>query len=388
MNVDEFINQRSADGKMESEGSFSVDSLAALRKTLSSALPEPHYYLFQILQGLVQAGACDIKVAIGRRENRISFHDPERRFTDLEALAATFDTGLSVASNNPLEQVMSGMPCSLGDHIDLAEFHYDQETVKLTTEGVEHLTSSRPATPQIVLRRHMERGLSFSWSRIWGARKEELRIRKRFEHSPVPLSIAGLPTEPRSSWRRGVEEGHFALLELAVLGKNNHRGEPLVEPKDVEGSSWLLRCGTSHHQPEGSDLVIAPNLFVAGLDGTEPVMAEELEHRWNLRKWTICFTTHTGGPAEIVFVRNGCHLQTHQVDLGISGLRLVAPADDLTVDASGYQVVENDAFEAVVKEAKNLVEKAVEMLKAEDLATALAAGGDDPQEVLSRFDWL
>jgi len=66
----------------------------------------------------------------------------------------------------------------------------------------------------------------------------------------------------------------------------------------------------------------------------------------------------------------------------------VAPADDLTVDASGYQVVENDAFEAVVKEAKNLVEKAVEMLKAEDLATALAAGGDDPQEVLSRFDWL
>ncbi|MCA9778642.1 MAG: hypothetical protein KC800_18065, partial [Candidatus Eremiobacteraeota bacterium] len=71
--MDEFINQRTAGGKMESEGSFTVDSLAALRKTLSSALPEPHYYLFQILQGLIQAGAGEIKVAIGRRENRISF---------------------------------------------------------------------------------------------------------------------------------------------------------------------------------------------------------------------------------------------------------------------------------------------------------------------------
>ena len=388
MNVDEFINQRTAGGKMESEGSFTVDSLAALRKTLSSALPEPHYYLFQILQGLVQAGAAEIKVAIGRRENRISFQDPEKRFTDLKALAATFHDGLSVASTNPLEQVMSGMTCALGDHIDLAEFFYEQEAVKLTTEGVEHLTSTRPATPHIVLRRHMEKGLSFSWSRIWGARKEEFRIRKRFEHSPVPISIAGLPTEPRNSWRRGVEEGHFALLELAVLGSENHRGEPLLEATDVESSSWLLRSGSSHHEPEGSDLVIAPNLFVAALDGNEPVMAEELEHRWNLRKWTICFTTHSDGPAEVVFVRNGCHLQTHSVELGIPGLKIVAPADDLTVDASGYQVVENDAFQARMNEARELVQKGVDMLKAEDLTTALAAGGDNPEEVLSRFDWL
>jgi hypothetical protein len=51
-------------------------------------------------------------------------------------------------------------------------------------------------------------------------------------------------------------------------------------------------------------------------------------------------------------------------------------------------VVENDVFEATIKEAGDLVGKAVDMLKAEDLTKALTAGGDDPEEVLSRFDWL
>jgi len=388
VNLDEFIKERSTAGRMDSEGSFTVDSLAALRTTLASGLPEPHYYLFHILQGLIQSGATEIKVAIGPRENRISFLDPERSFTDLEALAATFKDGLSVASNDPLEQVMVGMTCSLSDHMDRAEFLYDSECVRVTEGGLEHLTTVHPSTPAVVLRRHLETGLSFSWSRIWGARKEEFRIRKRFEHSPVPLSIAGLLTEPRNSWRRGEQEGHFALLEVAVLGTDNHRGEPLGEAREVEGSAWMLRCGSSHPEPKGTDLVIAPNLFVAALDGTQPVMAQELEHRWEFRQWTLCFTTHTEGPAEIQFVKNGCHLQTHQADLGLPGLRIVAPAEGLKVDASGYQVVENDAFRARLEEARALIGKAVEMLKAEDLRGALLAGGDDPDEVLSRFNWL
>jgi hypothetical protein len=389
VNVDEFINQRSADGgKIESEGSFSVDSPSALRKILSSALPEPHYYLFQILQGLVQAEASDIKVAIGRRENRISFQDPSRRFADLEALAATFNQGLSVSSNEPMEQIMSGMTTALGDHINVAEFIYDQERVVVNHDGVEHSTSSKASPSCIVLRRVMEKGLSFSWSRIWGARKEEFRIRKRFEHSPLPISIAGLPTEPHSTWRRGVEEGHFALLELAVFDGGNHRGERLGETRPVSGSDWLRRCGSAHKKAEGTDLAIAPNLFAAGLKGDQPVSADDLEEKWNTRQWTLCFTSHTDRPAQVLFVRNGCNLDSRSYDLGLNGVQIVASADDLTVDASGYQVVDNEALQTRIQEARALVGRVVELLKAEDLRQAVEAGGDDPDEVLSRFDWL
>jgi hypothetical protein len=388
VNVDEFINQRAADGKLESEGSFAVDSLAALRKTLSSALPEPHYYLFQLLQGLVEAGAGDIKVAIGRRENRISFSDPNKRFTDLEALAATFNQGLSVSSNDPLDLVMTGLTTALGDHINKAEFIYDMEHVTVTADGVEHSTATRASSPHIVLRRVVEKGLSFSWSRIWGARKEEFRVRKRFEHSPISISIAGLPTEPHSTWRRGEQEGQFALLEVAVFDGQNHRGEPLGETQPVESSKWLRRCGTAHKKAEGTDLAIAPNLFAAALEGDQPVPSDELDCKWDTRQWTFCFTSHVEEPTEILFVRNGCNLATYPIDLGVSGLQIVAPADDLLVDASGYQIVDNEAFQARISEAKEFVQKLIELLRAEDLRQAVAAGDDDPDEVLGRFDWL
>ena len=388
VNVDDFINQRTADGKMESEGSFSVDSLSALRKTLSSALPEPHYYLFQLLQGLVQAGASDIKVAIGRRENRISFQDPEKRFTDTDALAATFNEGLTVSSNNPLEQVMSGMTTALSDHIHKSEFLYDQEKVSVTTDGIEKATTSKASEPCVVFRRTIEKGLSFSWSRIWGARKEEFRIRKRFEHSPLPISIAGLPTEPHSSWRRGVEEGHFALVEVAVLDGKNHRGEPIDKTQPVSGSDWLRRCDSIHKKAEGPDLAIAPNLYAAALKNGQPVSADDLEEEWSTRLWTLCFTSHTDAPGQLLFVRNGCNLESRSFDLGIGGLQIVAPADDLTVDASGYKIVENGMLNARISEARSLVDRVVELLKTEDLRKAVTDGGDDPDEVLGRFDWL
>ena len=66
----------------------------------------------------------------------------------------------------------------------------------------------------------------------------------------------------------------------------------------------------------------------------------------------------------------------------------MAPADDLTDDASGYKIVENGMLNARISEARSLVDRVVELLKTEDLRKAVTDGGDDPDEVLGRFDWL
>ena len=229
MSLDDFIERCVAAGLFESEGTFTVDSLGAFRKTLAAALPEPHYYLFQVLQGILKAGGQDVKVAVGRLDNKITFQDPGRFFANLDLLASHFQKGLSVASNHPLDLMMSGLVTSLGCQIERAEYYCGHHKLTVGLQGLKQETVSRVAqTPYILFRRAQEKGLTGSWSRIWGARKEEFRIRKSFEYSVTPIQIAGLPTNPKASWRRLLEgEERFALLEVAVLSPHtpNHCGE-------------------------------------------------------------------------------------------------------------------------------------------------------------------
>ncbi len=391
MSLDQFIEKCSEAGSVESEGAFSVDSLAALRKTLASALPEPHYYLFQILQSLVGARAGSIKVAIGRRENRMTFTDPEGIFSDLASLESRFQKGLSVASPSLLDQMMSGLVTSLGCHVSSAELHYGRERLVVSVDGVKRaILAKEVTTPFVILRRSLEKGLTYSWSRIWGARKEEFRVRKSFEHSPIPLNIAGLPTVPRSNWRRGFEgDGHLALVEVAILSsKPNHCGENLDTLEALEGHPGFYSC-RREPESEGTDTAVAPNLAMLCLDtDLNPVAGEISASQWNERKWTICFTNCGHAEAEFLMIRNGFSMVRESLPVSLPGVQIVGPADDLDVDASGYRLVHNEKLEARKEEARTLIDEIARQLSRKALEEALKRAGGDP-EILSRdFSWL
>lgn len=389
--LDEFIENCSHAGKLESEGSFSVDSVAAFRKTLASALPEPHFYLFQLLQGLLKAGCRDIKVAVGRRENRITFRDHTGALADLEALAGEFKKGLSVASSDPLDLIMSGLVTALGCHISSAEFYYGKQRIQVDVNGMTHeQTSTAAQEPYILLRRSLEKGLSYSWSRIWGARKEEFRIRKAFEHSPVPILIAGLPTKPRARWRRTFEgEDLFALVEAVVVATDhpNHIGELEPEPEALDGSN--LHIGACAKKSVGCESAVAPSLTLIALNASGEQLQGSLSvDTWNKRRWTICLTNRNNSLAEVEWIRNGLTISHQQIDLGRPGLHLVAPADDLEVDASGYELVENQAYEKALEEARGYLKKIEASLDGTALRGALKNLERDPEEVLESFPYL
>ena len=391
MSLDQFIEKCSEAGSVESEGAFSVDSLAALRKTLASALPEPHYYLFQILQSLVGARAGSIKVAIGRRENRMTFTDPEGVFADLASLESRFQKGLSVASPSLLDQMMSGLVTSLGCHVSSAELHQGRERLVVSVDGVKRaILAKEVATPFVILRRSLEKGLTYSWSRIWGARKEEFRVRKSFEHSPIPLNIAGLPTVPRSNWRRGFEgDGHLALAEVVIVSsKPNHCGESLDILESVEGHPGLYSC-RREADAEGTDMAVAPNIAMLCLDeDLNPLSGEVSASQWNQRKWTVCFSNCGNAEAEFLLIRNGFSMARESLPLSLPGVQIVGPADDLDVDASGYKLIENDKLEARREEARKLVDKLAQQLSRNALEKAAKQADCDP-EILSRdFSWL
>ena len=392
MKLDEFIENCSQGGELDSEGSFSVDSVGALRKTLASALPEPHYYLFQLLQALNQIEAREVKVAVGRRENRISFLDAENRLADLDKLSGYFRKGLSVASSDPLEQIMTGLVTSLGCHVSSAELHTGNKKLSVTVKGLSVEEVSRTAErSSLVLRRALEKGLSYSWSRIWGARKEEFRIRKAFEHTPRPFSIAGLATSPRANWRRSIEgEGRFCLVEAVVLAPEavNHIGE---EHKSLTKTDSPLHITEVDGKSASDDteLAVVPTFLMLALNRSGEPDADNLtENDWQQRRWTLALTNSGNEMAEVQFVRNGFNIAQRKLDLGLPGLHVVGPADDLAVDATGYGLVENDNYEERVNEAKQMVNHLKEALKKLPVHEALKQMGKNPQGVLTSFPWI
>lgn len=393
MSLDEFIKKRTGEGRRESEGSFSVDEVGALRKTLSSALPEPHFYLFQALQGLVKARAKDIKVAIGRRENSITYKDPERVLADMEELTRHFSQSLSVASNQCEDLIMSSLVTSLGSHVSSAEFHYGERQITLSQNGLSQTKVTRPPrTPLILYRRSLEKGLSYSWSRIWGARKEEFRVRKAFEYSPIPISIAGLPTSPRSGWRRNIEaEDHFALVEVAVVGEGpaNHRSEDLGELTKLSDDLLYYHQELPDSEDGMGETAVSPNLLCVAVDQNgNPQAIDDEKNSWNYRQWTICFTNCPNEKAHILFVRNGHSTERVELNLGLPGLQVVAPGDDLDVDASGYQLVQNSKFTERVNEARQLVDNLRNKFTCSRVSQALTKLGKEPGSVLPYFAWL
>ena len=114
-----------------------------------------------------------------------------------------------------------------------------------------------------------------------------------------------------------------------------------------------------------------------------------LEEDWQKRLWTISFTNSKEEMSDILFVRNGFSIERLTQDLGIPGVQVVAPADDLQVDATGYRLVRNQLFETRLSEIKEQVSSIKDTyLEPEELTKALKLVGRDPEEIFSELSWL
>lgn len=383
LDIESFIEQSRGAGQLESEGSFDVDSFGALRKTLSSSLPEYHYCLFQIVQGLVRAGVKDIKIAIGRQGTKFSFLDVNGAFKDRDDLLARLNGTLSLSTNKAKGLLVSGIATALGSDVTVATLWggNTDKALRLAIDEASVVDSqSSPEFTFLELRRASTKHLTFNWSRIWGARKEEFRLRKRFEQSPSRLNIAGLKTSPSTLWRREVPPagcaGPVVLLEAVVLAEDraNHCGEdpgwvlPLENRVDLYGNSPVEPDFEAPHESDEDEDAEqeAENLFLLALDQNgDPITAPVDKGRWSQRLTTLSFTS--GQESFVYFVRNGCLYGPYQRDLGFAGLRAILPGDDLRVDATGYALVENEKFEQRLESAAQLAQKASGCLSLEDL---------------------
>ena len=396
--MESYIQDCRQEGKLDSEGVFTVDTLGALRKTLASSLPEPHYYLFQITQGLVAAGAQNIEIAIGRHATRFHFDDPGTVFADLEVARERLFKGLTLSSPRPLDLLLTGMATAVGTEMDRADLHpaWSADILQIALDQVTMVHRPEAALEKrslLELHRSVSKGLSFAWTRIWGARGEEGDLQRRFEFVNPAIKIAGLATSPGGTWRQEVPQargcGRLILMETAVLDSTlpNHRA-PRFPDLSKPSASEVRCCYRKAFNDQGDALALAA-------DAPE----------WQTRRWSFYRTAGRDAQSTLWWIRNGMTVEETYADLDLPGVLILAPADGLDLDASGYAIVRNEKFEARVRQAGELGRKTLssvtreqfaELLQAPGLHLGTAASqvqGEEPvvpptaQDVLEAFDW-
>lgn len=397
--MDSYIEDQRHVGELDSEGTFTINTVGALRKTLASALPESHYYLFQIAQGLIAGGATNIEIAIGRNATRFQFSDPNGTFVDLDAAKARLSQGLTLSSSRPLDLLLTGMATAVGAEMDRADLHPASGEQSLQISLDQAVLADRPEGTRsnissLELHRSVSKGLSFAWTRIWGARGEEGDLQRRFEFATPPLKIAGFSTIPGSGWRAEVSllpgVGRLILMEAAVIDDSrfSHRG-PQLETVAPHDDSTLMGLWRRAYNEQG-----------------EPLSLADDAEQWQRRLWSFYGTGSTQVESPIWWIRNGMTVECTLLNLGMPGVLVLAPADGLDLDASGYALVRNDKFEARVEQAADLARQTLgsaprfeltEALSACDLAALAArrAQGAEAatpaptvEELMSKFLWL
>lgn len=411
--METYIEGQRHQGQFDSQGVFTLDTLAALRITLASSLPEPHYYLFLLIQGLLAGSASAIEVAIGRHSTRIGFDDPHDLFTDLEAMRERLGRGLTLSSPNPQDMVLAGMATSVGQEMDRADLfgpNPDGETnvaleISLRQAQVVEHPGGRPTSHStIFLHRNVSQSQSFAWTRVWGGRREEGEILRRFEHADPPVKVAGLATSPAPLWPDGIDPvgslGPIILLEGAILaepGQPAHRAHsthPMLPAVDELGEeiSPELNSRLSQRASLPQDEPPLPRcLFRRAFSGSGEILPGDLAPEiWRRRRWTFFFTSHRQSQACVAWVRHGMTMERQVVDLGWPGLYLLAPADDLDVDASGFSLVHNAKLEQRLDEGRELLRRVAASIGLADLVQLMERLGKPQEtELMSKaFPWL
>lgn len=388
--MDSFIEEKIQAGQLESQGTFSVESISAIRKTLASALLEPHYYLFQIVQGLVAAKAAKIEIAIGRESVVLCFTDEHKIFGDLELVKAHLFTGLTLSSSKPLDLLLTGLATAVGQEMERAQLYAADSAfcLQISAEELQLVALKEPSpSARIELKRASSQSLSFGWTRVWGAMNDETELQYRFQFCSPPIKIAGLPTAPTSSWLAEIPlsgaAGRLLILEAAILSESSPSHQVSFRLKSDELKNLTARSLIAKSfDSSGEELSVAPP-----------------DKKWLLRSCTICACPGSWQEAKIWWVRNGMIVECTQRDLGFPGLIVIASADELDLDASGYRLVRNASYERACQKLSHLsskvlstfsrqeVEQALNNLKLEENPEAQEAAFD-PKALLESACWL
>lgn len=355
-----FLEAQRAGGRLESSGEFTLALEKAREKLKKFQLADATFYLLKVFQAAVCAGTDHVDIRLTRNQVQLSFWlpdgpdvlEPEELLTAMAAEPPSNDS--------PLRHLAIGLNAGLAaDPVSVVWARWvtphrgraldirDQDLTLLDDPPIPSSLKHPGQGRLFLFRLTKPASLSLSGS----CAQEHTSVVLRCGFAPVGVRLDGRPL--RSTWRGApTSDLHqysapYYLVERYVLNHpaGIHFRRPGLEAYRRTASTYVSKRTTptlgggaptfcyDFVDPHGQPAVLPP-------PGQDLVCSAAASLPLALR-----------GPAVVAFVKHGVLIDPKIVCNNGGGAFCVLPANGLSVDLSEFQVIEDEAYRAAVREA-------------------------------------
>ena len=374
--MDSFLRQQADRGKIDSRDSeFGVDLERSLKKLSQFGMVEEHDYLMKALQAAYALDGQELECQIGVRKNTISFSFEARDEVSPEAVGETI-LGRAKKPSPAATHLASAMLSARGNGSPMVEWTFDKSRLCL---GDVVKTETRYTPGEITSGRfichHPFRLLSLNFRRLMPgyAGEQHFAIYDRARFFPRPLKLDGRSIErgwSRQSFAPGawfdymsppyyLAEGYLASPEVPNFEfpcNSTTEFEPCGQtPGSSQFRSKAVRLEgdvLSAPTPGDRPLPSVPTLLRIFRGIRNPQASGQQAIRCSA---AVAIPLSLTGPATLVFVKDGLTCRPKRVEMGCSGMLVIASATGLQTDLTEFSIIENDNYRKRLHDIGTLV---------------------------------
>lgn len=400
MDLENYLDQKTSEGELLGDGSFTLDLARAAEKLTAFALPSDYHYLLKLIQVAQQLDAEQVDIKLEKFRTVLRFHCSEGGpLMNTEIVYRAFCAPLEV-KDPILSDFVSGLLGTMNKQITETLWSYSSghtgQRVFIDRErrfSIENFTLSKPRDPSLP-------PISFtlsvlhkkSWKFWQGARRRATTLRTLEENCRfcgIQVLVDNRETSAASVIDLNshltihrVEQGYLSSFHLAahniafrLAPDDRHRFEIIRSSQ----SSYVVRenhlnvwaSGTRASNQLEPDGVSSAAWMLQFQSDTGPVSMR------NIPKSVPCGAVlvvnhHTRGadtPLRLLVVRNGLlvldkqYTESDSTYEALKGCVLVMTGHELETDLTGLQVIENENFEKAVLSHLQLLRQALDYSK-------------------------
>lgn len=399
MGVEEFLQQQSADGALESKGSFTLDLSKAADKLAEFALPSHSHYLLKIVQVAHHLRASKVEIKVERFRTVVRFKAPEGGgITDSEAIYRAFADPL-VVRDPIMVDLISGLIGTITEQNLETLWSYSEghagRRVFINRErrfSIKDFTLSQPKDPD-------EHPYSFTLSvlhpRTWkfwqGARRRAAAVKVleencrysgvkiRVDNREIDITPSHALNEHLSKREMIKSDGGYYWHQSAVANSNilyqmaAPREEcfsilrPSLSGYVVRGDEYnVWASGTRVNNTLKPDGLSSAAWVLQFLEEGENVSVRSVPKRVRCQAVLGLNIANQGShhPLRLKIIRSGVTVLEQEISepadqlLPFLGCTLIIADSELESDLTGFQVIQNDAFIEKILSYRHLVPKA------------------------------
>ncbi|MCA9775527.1 MAG: hypothetical protein KC800_02375 [Candidatus Eremiobacteraeota bacterium] len=372
--MDNFLQQQANSGQIDSKDSeFGVDLERSLKKLSQFGLVEKYGYLMKALQAAHALDGQNLECQIGVRKNTISFSFEAQDEVSPEAVGESI-LGRAKKPSQAATHLASAMLSARGNGSPMVEWAFDQSRLCL---GDVVKTQTR-YTPGEITRGHFVchhpfNLLSLQFKRLLPgyAGEQHFALYDRARFFPRPLKLDGRFIERGWSRKSFAPGAWFDYMSLPYYLAEGYLAAPSLPSfsfpcsATAEFAPTVESSGVTHFrnksfQPAEDALSIpaprdprffsVPTLLRIFAATSNAQVGEPIQ----CGIAAVLPLTLTG-PATLVFLKDGLTCRPKRVELGCSGMLVVASAAGLQTDLTEFSIIENANYKSRLTEIRNQV---------------------------------